>query len=412
MSEEMDEVGLGTVTPIPVAEAIKCISMLDNRTPGMMWGPPGCGKTRTLLDKFEREMGHVVIPVLAGQSEPTDLAGIPWNYNDQFAKYLVPWWGFLASTHPDVKDYKMLNDGTIAHDPDNKIGEDEGKRLDGPMVLFFDDIVTAHEQTQAAFYKVVDEKKIGDLQIRDNVRLVAAGNRLDDMSAVTDMPKALCNRFIHFYVREDIDSWIDWAATASIHPHVMFYLRQHQNRLSEFEEAKNSTEVHAWATPRTWEMVSRILFQLDEVNLRTHTSSSSAAIDFEFEMVQGCIGTLAHEFLAVVRDNYSIVPIEDILKDPMSAEVPELKEPDRLYATVCMLEHWFSKDANHKYYETYIKYMMRLPDDFAVLCARQYILMITQNKIADTISAEILDNELTWELVETWQDRINIPMDR
>ncbi len=375
-----------------VVDVINLISKMDSDIPVMMWGEPGAGKTKTLIHVFEG-LKHIIVPVLAGQSEPTDIGGIPFPGKEatedekktdkayaEFLKrqpthseYLVPRWGFMASDHEMVP-----------------------KHLRGPMVLFFDDIVTAHEQTQAAFYKVVDEKRIGNLQMRKNVRIIAAGNRLDDMSAVTDMPKALCNRFMHFYVTPNCEDWLEWAVGAGIHPHVVFFVRQHQNRLSEFESAKEATDIHAWATPRTWEMLSKALFSLEEAGLRDNRQHETL-------VVQGCIGALATTFTAQIRQHYQIVPAEDIVKDPMKAEIPT--DIDRLYATVTNLEHWFLNAKNRKHYKAYAKYTMRLPDDFSYLCARQYFRLLgkgIEGLEEETLYAEILEATETNKLLEKW----------
>ena len=401
-----NEVIENPMAQVAVPDAIDCIKRLDSRTPAMLWGEPGCGKTRTLIDKFR---DHIVIPVLAGQSEPTDIGGIPFNYKDQHAKYLVPWWGFYASTHEDVKEYRMLPDGTIIHDPEGKTKNT--RSLDGPMVLFFDDIVTAHEQTQAAFYKVVDEKKIGELTIRENVRIIAAGNRVDDMSAVTDMPKALCNRFMHFYVRPNVDKWLEWATVSGIHPHVTFFVRNNQQHLSGFEDAKNSTQVHAWPTPRTWEMLSRTLHELDTAGLRSSTGDASeAGVDYEYTMIQGCIGALASSFHATIRNKFQIVTVEEILKNPSKAEVPPLSQPDRLYATVSNLEYWYAQKENHDKYEPFITYTLRLPDDFGVLLARQFVAVLTSDGMDEKLSQKIMQSQAMWSLFDKWNDKIQVDL--
>lgn len=367
-----------TKTEITVKEAVETISALDPRTPVFLWGAPGIGKTKTIIDKFGNQLNHKVIPVLAGQSEPTDLTGIPFNYENLYAKYVVPWWGFLASDHPEVpKEYQE------------------------PTVLFFDDLPTAPEQVQAAFYKIVDEKIIGDLNIRENVRIIAAGNRLDDMSAVTDMPKALCNRFMHLYVRPDIDTWLEFAVKNGIHPHVVFFLRQNQQYLSQFNDALESTETHAFATPRTWEMLSRSLFELEEKNLR----GDNHEVDYEGNILQGCIGKLGPLFRSTISTKYHAIPIEDIISDPENAQIPDISEPDRLYATVSNLEHWFLQPQNHKHYSPYLTYANRLPEDFGILLIRQITHLITVGKVDSEVLTELMESSDIHETLDKWSKK-------
>jgi len=374
-------------TEASIVDAVKLITKLGSNIPVMCWGSPGIGKTKTIEALF-KEIGYRVIHVLAGQSEPTDIGGIPFpgkirkeqekdkEFKERIpthAEYLAPWWAFLASSHPDVP-----------------------VEWQGKLVIFFDDIVTAHEQTQAALYKVIDEKRCGSLEFRDNVRMIAAGNRIDDMSAVIDMPKALCNRFMHLYVKPNVDHWLNWAIGNGIHPHVVFFIRQHLNRLDDFEEAKDSTELHAWATPRTWEMLSKAIFSLEEAGLSDNKEYKRLA-------VQGCIGALASTFITSIEMNYSVVPIEKILKNPDTAEIP--KEPDRLYATVSNLEHFFLSPTNQKHYKAYAKYTLRLPEDFGFLCARQYFRMLGQGFEDENLFTEILSDDVSKELLNRWGEK-------
>jgi hypothetical protein len=377
MSNELPE-----MNEISISQCVDTIQYLGNDVPCMVWGEPGCGKTQTIQSVFTAS-GYKVIPVLAGQSEPTDIQGIPFpDEKNVYAEYLIPWWGFLVSNHPDVPEEHR-----------------------GDTVLFFDDIVTAHEQTQAAFYKLVDEGYLGKWAIRDNVRIIAAGNRVDDMSAVVDMPKALCNRFMHFYVKPNLDAWLDWAPKAGVHPHVIFYLRKIRSNLSCFADACNSTTTHAWASPRTWEMVSKALFKLDESGLR---GDSNNAFDYEFAVVQGSIGKLAHEFLTLIRNSFSIVDPEEIVKNPETCEVPEMTDPDRMYATVTSLEHYFASDPDHyKHYEAVLKYATRLPDEFGILLAKQFITVVT-GKMDDKLREGALASDSFFATMDKYEEKLSV----
>lgn len=379
----MPEIKPNTCT---IAEAVSTIRKLPPTIPAMIWGPPGSGKTKALIAGFALD-GIPMIPVLAGQSEPTDLLGIPFNHEDKYAKYVVPYWAYWASEaavdDPEVPDmYK------------------------GPMALFFDDIVTAHEQTQAAFYKLVDEKHAGEHKIRENVRMIGAGNRVDDASAVTDMPKALCNRFYHAYVEPDEEVWLDWATQKGhIHPHIVFYLRQKPGSLTTFDDFKDKSDIHAFATPRTWEMLSKALFALDQQGLRGNNYDGD--VDHDFNVVQGCIGTLASEFTATVRNGYNVVPIEEILKNPKTAEVPDLDYVDRLHATVSNIEFWFSKEENLMKFEPLMEYAMRIHDEFGVLLART-LLSALRERMTPEQRQKMLTSKLFKEILVKWRTELNV----
>ena len=386
-STAMVSESMANIQEATIQEAVQTILRgTRDSQPTMLWGEPGMGKTKTIQYEFERA-GYKIVEVLAGQSEPTDIGGCPWpdeKTKGAFLNYITPYWAFEASDHPMVPEDKR-----------------------GPQVLFFDDIVTAHTQTQAACYKLIDEGFLGQARIRDNVRFIAAGNRVDDASGVVDMPKALCNRFMHFYVRPDVDTWLKWAPKNNIHPHVVFFLRRMGENLSRFNDAKNSTNTHAWASPRTWQMASESLFCLDEAGLRSTTGSVSN-VDHEYLVLQGTIGTLAHEFMAAIHDNFNIVTPEEIIKNPKTATVPDASDTDKLYATISNLEFWFNKPENWKHWEAYLIYADRIVDDFAVLLVQNFSNFIAKTGNVPEIHCEILESDLFMELNEKWEEDLCI----
>lgn len=383
---------LSILSEITIQEAVLCIKAMGNDVPAMIWGEPGLGKTKTIDSEFKKS-GYTMVHVLAGQSEPTDIQGIPFNFKDLYAKYLLPWWAWLASDDKEVP-----------------------AEFQGPLVLFFDDIVTAPEQTQAAFYKLIDEKHLGGgLKLRQNVRIIAAGNRVDDMSAVVDMPKALCNRFMHYYTKPDLDTWLGWATSAGrIHPHIVFYLRRNGMYLSNFEDAKKSGE-HAWASPRTWEMLSKSLYALEAAGLRREQIEKTVAKnekeaegmlnskDLEYVAVQGCIGKLVTHFLSHIKSQFSAVLPEVIIKNPDKAEVPPIQEVDRLWATVANLERWMNDPVNFDHYEAIMTYALRLPNEFGFLLAKQLLTLIsTGNNIPDVKRSKAVDSTIFRTVAKKW----------
>lgn len=335
-----------SILEVSVSEMVQLVLMMPIDIAAMVWGQPGAGKTFTILAGFGKA-GFGVTPVLAGCSEPTDFTGIPFNYKDVAAKYLAPIWAYLCST----------------------VAPDEYQK---PHALFFDDVVTAHEQTQAALYKLIHERRVGDLRFRDNVRIVAAGNRVDDKSAVTEMPMALGNRFYHCYVKVEPDVWIEWARNAGIHPNITAYIRTQPQCITNFRSICDSgTPEKAFATPRTWEMLSRAIFTLEENKLKDK---------YLFKMAAGLVGSgIATEFTAFVKHTSKLVPPEEIVKDPKKARVPAEKDIDILHATVSALEHFIKQKKNHKHWQAACKYAMRILPELGLILAKQVVDVIMED---------------------------------
>ena len=379
-----------SLSEMNIVEAMKIISVLPNDIPVMLWSQPGVGKTKGLESTF-RPKGYEVISVLAGCSEPTDLTGIPFNFNDLYAKYLVPWWAFLCS---DAKEVPA--------------------KYKGKLVLFLDDIVTAPEQTQAAFYKLIHEKMVGELRLRDNVRIVAAGNRTEDKSAASRMPLALANRFFHIHIRPDDRVWLEWANKNNIHPNITSYIRTQGNNLSTFDDAVKKG-YYAFATPRSWEMLSKALHSLDDAGLRTwmgkadSSHKNDSADNYTFRVASGIIGQgLAASFCTFVRNTLSLVPPEDIVKDPNKARVPKSEDLDVLHATVSAAEHFVKQKSNHKHWKQFMTYALRILPDLGLILAKQCVNVVL-NDLNDDDRIKAAASPEFEKMFEKWGEHLTVP---
>ncbi len=325
-----------------VTEILSMVRKLGPEFPTMVWGSPGIGKTEATKAAFT---DHEIVLVLAGCSEPTDISGVPfeYKYKDEpvATQILAPIWAWHAS---------------IEAPPERR----------GPMVIFFDDIVTGHEQTQAACFKVFGEKQVGNLKLRDNVYLIAAGNRVEDKSAAFEMPMALANRMKHYYAHCDVNGWIDWAVDAKIHPQVVAYIRTQAPSLNKFDEVvKLQSTEKAFATPRTWEMLSKSMWKLDP--------SGSVEGDWLYKAAVGCIGSgIGMEFSTFAKTTTSLVKPQDICKHPNTARIPDKTEVDVLYATITALEFHINQEKNYHLWSKALQYVLRpeLESEFGLLIAK------------------------------------------
>lgn len=326
-----------------VGEILRTIRQLGPEFPSMIWGPPGIGKTHATLETFK---DHEIVLVLAGCSEPTDISGIPFEfkYNGEpvATKILAPLWAYLAST------------------------EAPAEWLEKDMVIFFDDIPTGHEQTQAACFKVFGEHRVGNLKLRDNVFLIAAGNRVEDKSAAFEMPMALANRMKHYYAKSDTPAWLEWATEHSIHPRIVAYIRTQPNKLNTFDEViKLSSTEKAFATPRTWQMLSKCMFKMDP--------TGNINGDWLYRTAVGCVGSgVGIEFTTFTKTTSSLVKPEDIIKDPANARIPGKTETDVLFATVSALEYYINQPENFAKWDKAIEYVLRpeIESEFGLFIAK------------------------------------------
>jgi len=217
----------------------------------MLWGPPGVGKSQGV-----REIAHiiekktdkkvVITDVRLLLFNPVDLRGIPTANEDKtLAVWLKP------------KIFQM----------------EDGK--DVVNILFLDEISAAPPSVQAAAYQITLDRMVGEHKLPENCIVIAAGNRVTDKSVAYNMPKALANRLCHFEIKGDSKAWHDWAVKNGVHKYVVSYLEYNPGALMRFDSSGTSL---AFATPRSWEMVSNIL------------NTVSDNVEEVYPMIVGCIG--------------------------------------------------------------------------------------------------------------------------
>jgi hypothetical protein len=166
---------------------------------------------------------------------------------------------------------------------------------------------SAAPAVQGAAYQLVLNRKVGTYTLPDNVVVVAAGNRESDKGVSYRMPSPLANRFVHLEVRQDFDSWFQWAVNKGIHKDVVGYIGFAKQDLMDFEPKSAS---RAFATPRSWTFVSQFL-------------NDSEATDAELtDLIAGTIGEgLAIKFMAHRKVAGQMPNPSDIL----AGKVKELK---------------------------------------------------------------------------------------
>ena len=140
-------------------------SMKANR-PIFIWGAPGIGKSELVQGIVDSgELGNAfMIDLRLALMEPTDLRGYPFRNPETNTMEWAP-----AADLPT---------------------EELAKEFD-TIVLFLDELNSAPPSVQAAAYQLVLNKKIGQYNLPNNVRIVAAGNRETDRGVTFRMPSPL-----------------------------------------------------------------------------------------------------------------------------------------------------------------------------------------------------------------------------
>jgi MoxR-like ATPase len=278
--------------------------------PCLLLGSPGVGKS-AVVSQIAEEDGLEFIDERIGQRDAVDVRGV-LNIVE----------GKGVWTRPDFMPTK------------------------GKGILFLDEITSAPSLVQSACYQLVHERRIGEHKLPKGWYVMAAGNKDTDRAVVSRMSSALANRFAHINFEHDLEDWTEYALSHDFLTELIAFIRFRPELLFNFDPKKNEK---AFATPRTWEMVSDVL-------------KANGSLDVDLEILTGIVGDGPAAELKGFLDIYRNLPDPAvILMSPDKAEVPE--DPATLYAICGAL----AGKANDSTIANIVKYSNRLPEEFSVL---------------------------------------------
>lgn len=323
------------------------INMIRNKSslksvyPPFLWGATGIGKSNAiyqLAKRIEDETGKKAIVTDARLLlyTPLDLRGVAIA---DAKKETTVW------LKPDI--FKM----------------DDSE--DTVNILFLDELSAAPQSMQAAAYQICLERKIGEHSLPENCIVIAAGNRMTDMSVSYKMAKALCNRLMHFNVLTDYEKWRKWAVEKGINDKIIAFLGLYTNRLY----IEPGTSDLAFSTPRAWENVSSIL------------NNFSGNVDMAYTLIAATIGSdTALEFKTFCDGNLHKPSIDDIL-DGKCKEFP--RSHSVMYEVVSSLiakVQEKKENITDSQLENICVYIQKFPKDYITLFVCDMKIIAMRNK--------------------------------
>ena len=250
----------------------------------LLLGPPGVGKSALAVD-MARVMDRKLIDIRLAQKDPAELGGVYFpNRDTQTLELFPPAW---------VK-----------------------QACEEPCLVFLDEFNAAVTKLhQASAYQIVLERRIGEFEFHPRTVVLAAGNREEDNAIVTPLSSALCNRFAHFEMRPDVQSWLVWASANGISEHIMAFIQTFG-----IDVLYSNSGERTFATPRSWAMASRVASQLHGLEQRRG--------------IAACVGAPMADRFCKYMELYRRIDAAAIIAGREKIDFTKKSEPSFIYAAI------------------------------------------------------------------------------
>lgn len=289
-----------------------------------MRGSPGIGKS-AIARALAAEFNLKLIDHRMSTSAPEDLSGLP-HFNERGEAVFAP----FAELFP-------LEDTPIP----------EG--YDG-WLLFLDEFTSAHKDVQAAGYKLVLDKMTGQHNLHRNVAIICAGNKETDRAIVNKLGTAMQSRLVTLELEISFDEWLtEVALPQNYDSRIVAFLSMYPAKLFDF---KPDHEGNTFCCPRTWEFMNKLI-------------SGEEVTGMDAPLFGGTItNAVGVEFIAFCQLYKELVTINEILKDPKNATIPQ--DNALKWATI---SHLFEKTDKDNI-DDVVEYILRYSSTFQVLFFR------------------------------------------
>lgn len=263
-----------------------CVAVAT-RTPTILWGDPGIGKTSVVYN-IARELDLPCEVILGSLRDPSDFAGLPIVRQEDTVLAPPAW----------------------------------AKRLaDRPGILFLDEINTAPPAVQAALLRVALEKIVGEISLHPDTVILAAANPPDLSAGGFELAPSLANRFLHIKVSPPSANELAAALIGGWPPVSMPKPRKERGEnmaalmaaflvaRPHFEHAppKPGDETMAWPSARSWTVACRLLTEAERLEVSEEA---------KFLLMAGAVGEgTAIEFFSY-KKNLDLPDPEDLLRSP------------------------------------------------------------------------------------------------
>lgn len=240
-------------------------------------------------------------------------------------------------------------------------------------LINFDELPACTPELQAAAYRIILDRELGQEKVHDDVYMMACGNGLKDGAVAKPISTALKSRMSHFQLMSDPDGWMEYASASDFYGKVIDFIGWKREMLNNFDPKSDD---YTYACERSWEMLSDIM----------HCVTDLADIYKYSAAIHGTVGMAAgSEFIGFLSVYDKITPWNAIESAPESAPIPS--EPSVRAAMTQM----FVDNCDYKNFANVGKYIKRLPPENQMLILRRCCAANTklrQHPLIEQISIE------------------------
>lgn len=319
---------LYTVTPRQLAAKLEKCFRAGNVP--MVKGSPGIGKS-SIFKQVAKKFGLYVLDHRLSTSAPEDLSGLPEFFTDAD--------GNRRARFAPFDIFPIVGQSI----PDGYAG----------WLLFLDEFNSAPKSVQAAAYKLILDRMVGQAKLHEYVMVGAAGNLSTDRAIVNGLSTAMQSRLCHYTLVHDHSEWLeDVALKHGYDTRIIAYLNRYKSKLFDFRADHNE---ETFCCPRTWEFMNNFLKEekpgaipVTETSTYAGTITSGVAVDFV-------------NFTAVFQ---TLVNYKDVIADPENC--PIAQDNAQQWANIAHLMEM----VDEKNYGAFAKYANRFSLDFRILFFR------------------------------------------
>lgn len=319
---------LYTVTPRQLA--IKIEKAIRAGVVPMVKGSPGIGKS-SIYAQVAKKLGLKMIDHRLSTSAPEDLSGLPEFFTDADGNRRARFAPF---------DVFPIEGQSI---PEGYIG----------WLLFLDEFNSAPKSVQAAAYKLVLDRMVGQAHLHGHVAIGAAGNLSTDRAITNNLSTAMQSRLSHFKLVIDHGEFmLDVALARNWDKRVVAYLSRYPTRLFDFRADHNE---ETFCCPRTWDFVNSYVENepkgtIAKGETSTYAGTITAGVAVDFVNFTACFDKL--------------VSYKDVIADPENC--PIATENAQQWANIAHLMEL----VDEKNYGAFATYANRFALDFRILFFR------------------------------------------